>query len=203
MKKPKVKIKIKHAKRRGEWAEMRFMAMATENGIEVAKPYGEMARYDFVVEHEGKFARVQVKSTMYRNGRGYACTMRGWRDPYGRNEFDYVAVYLILEDLWYIVPAKTVLGKWSIALCPYSRKAKYAPYREAWHLLRGSRRRVAGFGPSRPAPRSGRSLVFGKGPTSVGPLSHWKSVRALAPEASSFVLDDFFQQLFSRDARNH
>ena len=63
--------------------------------------------------------------------------MRGWRDPYGRNEFDFVAVYLVLEDLWYIIPAKHVLGKWSIALCPHSRKAKYDAYREAWHLLRG------------------------------------------------------------------
>ncbi len=70
-------------------------------------------------------------------GSGYACTMRGWRDPYGRNEFDFVAVYLVLEDLWYIIPAKHVLGKWCIALCPHSRKAKYDPYREAWHLLRG------------------------------------------------------------------
>jgi len=137
MTKPKVKIKIKHAKRRGEWAEMRFMAMATENGIEVAKPYGEMARYDFVVEHAGKFARVQVKSTMHRNGRGYACTMRGWRGPYGRNEFDYVAVYLILEDLWYIVPVKDIRGQWTLSLNPHLKNARYEPYREAWHLLRG------------------------------------------------------------------
>jgi len=128
---------IKHPKRRGEWAEMRFMAMATENGLEVAKPYGEMARYDFAVEHEGRFARVQVKSTMYRNGRGYACTMRGWRGPYGRNEFDYLAVYLILEDLWYIIPVKNIRGQWTISLDPNRKNARYEPYREAWHLLRG------------------------------------------------------------------
>ena len=133
----KPRVKIKHSKRRGEWAEMRFMAMAAENGLEVTKPFGEMARYDFIVEHKGKFARVQVKSTTRTLGSGYACTMRGWRDPYGRNEFDFVAVYLILEDLWYIIPAKHVLGKWCIALCPHSRKAKYDPYREAWNLLRG------------------------------------------------------------------
>ncbi|MGC1435995.1 MAG: group I intron-associated PD-(D/E)XK endonuclease, partial [Terriglobales bacterium] len=133
----KPRVKIKHPKRRGEWAEMLFMAMAAENGLEVTKPFGEMARYDFIVEHEGKFARVQVKSTIRRLGRGYACTMRGWRDPYRRNEFDFVAVYLVLEDLWYIIPAKHVFGKWSIALCPHSRKAKYDVYREAWHLLRG------------------------------------------------------------------
>ena len=144
MTKPRVKIKIKHPKRRGEWAEMRFMAMAAENGLEVTKPFGEMARYDFVVEHEGKFARVQVKSTMYRNGRGYACTMRGWRGPYGRNEFDYVAVYLILEDLWYIVPVKNIRGRWTLTLNPNMKNARYEPYREAWHLLR------------RDSPKSGR-----------------------------------------------
>ena len=63
----KPRVKIKHPKRRGEWAEMRFMAMAAENGLEVTKPFGEMARYDFIVEHEGKFARVQVKSTIRRH----------------------------------------------------------------------------------------------------------------------------------------
>lgn len=144
MTKPKVNIKIKHAKRRGEWAEMRFMAMATENGIEVSKPYGEMARYDFVVEHEGKFARVQVKSTMYRNGRGYACTLRGWRGPYGRNEFDYVAAYLILEDLWYIVPVKDIRGQWTLSLSPNLKNARYESYREAWYLLRGESAKSGG-----------------------------------------------------------
>jgi PD-(D/E)XK endonuclease len=86
MTKPKVKVKIKHPKRRGEWAEMRFMAKAAENGLEVAKPYGEMSRYDFAVEYEGKFVRVQVKSTMASHGRGYECTVRGWRGPYGRKQ---------------------------------------------------------------------------------------------------------------------
>ena len=150
MTKPKVKMgvktKIKHAKRRGEWAEMRFMAMATENGIEVSKPYGEMAHYDFVVEHEGRLARVQVKSTMYRNGRGYACTMRGWRGPYGLNAFDYVAVYLILEDLWYIVPAKNIRGQWTVTLNPNLKNARYEPYREAWYLLRGESARSGRVG---------------------------------------------------------
>jgi hypothetical protein len=137
MKKPQVKVRIKHAKRRGEWAEMRFMAMATENGIEVSKPYGDMAHYDFVVEHEGKFARVQVKSTMAGHGRGYECTVRGWRGPYRPNAFDYVAVYLIVEDLWYIIPAKKIRGQWTVGFSPNLSTGKYEPYREAWHLLRG------------------------------------------------------------------
>jgi len=137
MTEPRVKIKIKHPKRRGEWAEMRFMAMAAENGLEVAKPYGDTAHYDFAVEYEGKFARVQVKSTISMHGRGYACTLRGSPGPYGPNAFDYLAVYLILEDLWYIIPAKNILGQWTLGLYPNLSSAKYEPYREAWYLLRG------------------------------------------------------------------
>jgi len=138
MTKPKAKIKIKHAKRRGEWAEMRFMAEAAENVLEVTKPFGDSAHYDFAVEHDGKFARVQVKSTVARCGRrGYGCTVRGSQGPYGRNAFDYAAVYLILEDVWYIIPIKKIRGKWAVALYPSLSTAKYEPYREAWHLLRG------------------------------------------------------------------
>jgi hypothetical protein len=48
-----------------------------------------------------------------------------------------VAVYLILEDVWYIIPAKIVRGQWAVWLCPNLSNAKYEPYREAWHLLRG------------------------------------------------------------------
>ena len=134
----KPRVKIKHPKRRGEWAEMRFMAMPTENGLEVAKPYGEMAHYDFAVEHEGKFARVQVKSTYAEHGRGgYACTLRGGMGPYGPNDFDYLAVYVIPKDLWYIIPTKNLQGRFSLGLYPNLKNARYEPYREAWYLLRG------------------------------------------------------------------
>ena len=107
----KPRVKIKHCKRRGEWAEMLFMAKAAENGLEVTKPFGDTAHYDFAVEHQGKFARVQVKSTVAKCGRGYGCTVRGSQGPYARNAFDYVAVYLILEDVWYIIPAKYIRGQ--------------------------------------------------------------------------------------------
>jgi hypothetical protein len=48
-----------------------------------------------------------------------------------------VAVYLILEDVWYIIPAKYIRGQWAVWLCPNLSNATYEPYREAWHLLRG------------------------------------------------------------------
>ena len=129
-------MRIKHPKLRGEWAELRFMTCAAEHGLCVTKPWGEMARYDFAVEHEGHFVRVQVKSTMFKDRGGYSCTVRGCRGPYEGDPFDFVAAYLIPKDLWYIIPAEKVRGQGSIALYPNLKKSKYGPYKEAWHLLR-------------------------------------------------------------------
>ena len=53
--------------------------------------------------------------------------------------FDFVAVYLIPEDLWYIIPARLVLhGRMgAIVLSPSVPGHKWEPYLEAWSLLRG------------------------------------------------------------------
>jgi hypothetical protein len=91
-------MRIKHPKLRSEWAELRFMTRAAEYGLCVTKPWGETARYDFAVEHEGHFVRVQVKSTMFVDRGGYSCSVRGCSGPYEGDPFDYLAVYLIPED---------------------------------------------------------------------------------------------------------
>ena len=133
-------MNIKHPKLRGEWAELRFMARAAEHGLQVTKPWGETARYDFAVEYEARFVRVQVKSTMFKDNDGYSCTVRGCRGPYVGDPFDFVAAYLIPEDIWYIIPAEKFQGQGSIGLYPRLKKSKYGRYKEAWHLLRGKRR---------------------------------------------------------------
>jgi len=129
-------MRIKHPKRRGEWAELRFMVRAAEAGLQVSKPWGETAQYDFAVEHDGRFARVQVKSTMFVDRGGYSCTVRGSSGPYEGHPFDFVAAYVIPEDVWYIIPAKKVEGQGSIALYTRLKSAKYERYREAWALLK-------------------------------------------------------------------
>ncbi|HEV7217588.1 MAG TPA: hypothetical protein VGN39_01855, partial [Terriglobales bacterium] len=48
----------------------------------------------------------------------------------------YLAVYLIPEDLWYIIPAGKVRGRGSVALYPQLKRSKYKAYEEAWHLMR-------------------------------------------------------------------
>ncbi len=115
------------------------MMRAAEEGLSISQPWGEVAHYDFVVEARGRFLRVQVKSTMFVDRGGYSCSVRGASGPYVGDAFDFLAVYLIPEDLWYIVPETLIRGQGSIALYPRLKRSKYGQYREAWELLRGER----------------------------------------------------------------
>jgi hypothetical protein len=129
-------MKMKPAKRRGEWAELKFMTAAAEHGLCVTKPWGETTQYDFVVEYRRRFMRVQVKSTAFKDRGGYSCSVRGSRGAYMEDAFDFVAVYVVPEDVWFIIPEEVVRGRPSIAIYPRLKKSKYGKYREAWRLLR-------------------------------------------------------------------
>jgi hypothetical protein len=132
---------MNNCKRRGEWAELQFMAKAAKFGLLISKPWGEMARYDMVIEAGERFVRVQVKSTISRrDGLYYMCGVKpsNTGKPYQLGEFDFLAAYVIPEDIWYIIPAELVVtGKMrAILLYPSSPSSKYGPYKEAWDLLR-------------------------------------------------------------------
>jgi hypothetical protein len=127
---------IQDKKLRGEWAESVFMERATEHGLAVSKPWGEMNSYDFVVGKSGRFVSVQVKSTTAELGDGYICTVRGGHKAYRAGSFDFLAAYAVPADAWYIIPAKQIRGKESLTLYPNSKTAKYEKYREAWQSLK-------------------------------------------------------------------
>jgi hypothetical protein len=55
---------------------------------------------------------------------------------YRAGSFDFIAAYVVLEDVWYIIPAKLIRGLRSVSLCTTGSEAKYEEYREAWDLLR-------------------------------------------------------------------
>jgi hypothetical protein len=48
---------MKNSKRRGEWAELQFMAKAAKFGLRISKPWGKLARYDIGIETAGRFVR--------------------------------------------------------------------------------------------------------------------------------------------------
>jgi hypothetical protein len=131
---------ISNKKLRGEWAEMCFMVRAAEHDLPIAKPWGEMRTYDFIVGATGHFVSVQVKSTIFEVGAGYECTVRGGHKSYPPGSFDFLAAYAALENSWYIIPQDVIQGKKKVPLYPKSESALYEKYREAWYLLNGSRR---------------------------------------------------------------
>jgi hypothetical protein len=129
------KDKIENVKWRGEWAEMYFMACASERGLQVSRPYGE-AHFDFIIGDRGGLLRVQVKSTLSRCFNGYGCNVRGTHDSvYSTDDFDFLAVLVIPERVWYLIPSEVAAGQAKVFLRPDSPQSKYAPYKEAWHLL--------------------------------------------------------------------
>ena len=141
--KPRITIRIKNHKRRGEWAELQFIAAAAKHGLQVFNPWGDSASYDAVIETHGHFVRVQVKSTSYRRPEGcYKCNVRPARGRYKRGDFDFIAAYVIPEDVWYIIPGKRIVSdkKTAIMLYTTSPTSRWAPYKENWDQLRNHRR---------------------------------------------------------------
>jgi hypothetical protein len=130
---------IADCKERGEWAELRFMARASEHGLHICKPWGDSRRYDFAVEHAGKFLRVQVKSTTCKRNNSYICSLRSHHtQPYSSSEIDFVAAYVIPKNVWFIFPVAVVLNcNRTLVLSPHLEVSKYGRYEEAWHLMRG------------------------------------------------------------------
>jgi hypothetical protein len=125
-------------KQRGEWAELCFMARAAELGLCVCKPYGDSTQWDVGIAHGDRIFRVQVKSTTYSRDGAFTCNVVGpGHAGYAEDVVDFVAVYLVPVDVWYIVPFEATGGVVSLQFRPGKRGSKYSRYLEAWHLLRG------------------------------------------------------------------
>ena len=112
-------------------------AAAAEHDLNVTKPWGDSAQYDFILEHNRRFLRIQVKSTQFRDGGAYPCAVRGSHFRYDWDAFDFLAVYILPEDAWYIIPEPTFRGQASVCLRPGQPLSKYGKYLAAWDLLKG------------------------------------------------------------------
>ncbi len=127
---------FKTYKQRGEWIELLFMTRAAKRGYVVSKPSGDSARYDVGIEQDGRIRRVQVKGTDCREWDGYVCHLAGTKmKAYTVKEIDYLAIYLLPEDIWYIFPAKRLIGQGSVTLSPHCTGSLHERYEEAWKLL--------------------------------------------------------------------
>jgi hypothetical protein len=119
-------------KRQGDTAEIKFLLMSHEKGYVVSKPFGDNCKYDFIVDTGSELQRVQVKSTT-RKGYGYKlmryeCTVCSGTDrsktSYTKKDVDYIAIYIIPINVWYMIPVEEVTVK-TIAVYPDDTKNRY------------------------------------------------------------------------------
>ena len=97
--------------RQGEATEAAFMAKASNLGFAVAKPWGR-ERYDFILDSGHNFWRVQVKSTRCGHYPTYWLTVASSKLlPYTKDQIDFLAAYIIPEDVWYVIPVEKIAGR--------------------------------------------------------------------------------------------
>jgi len=129
------------ARRHGDLGEVAFLHKATELGLMVAQPYGTMHAFDFIVQGGQNIYRVQVKAAAHLRKGLYAvnvCRSQGGKlRPYLASEIDFIAVYIISERTWYIVPVREVVDRRMLMFRPkgFDGRDLYGHYREAWRLL--------------------------------------------------------------------
>ena len=151
------------AKTLGELGEMAFTLQASKLGFTAAQPCGERA-FDHLVDNGRRCWRIQVKTTAQPTRPGvyhFSCghsgppsrpnsksdtakSRRNTKSPYLQHEIDFMALYIISEDIWYLVPWKALRGRSTVSLHvpPSKTRGNLAQYAEAWDLLwAGGKRR--------------------------------------------------------------
>jgi PD-(D/E)XK endonuclease len=123
----------------GEVAESAFLWKAMQLGLLVAKPWGDSARYDFIVDSGRGLLRVQVKSTgCLCEEHRYAVAAHGSNPaiPYTKDDIDFLVAFIPPEDAWYILPVEVFTPRTHLWLYPQGEHdQQYESYREAWSLL--------------------------------------------------------------------
>jgi hypothetical protein len=133
-----------NCKAKGDLAELAFLHKAASLGFGVAKPYGDKEYYDFILDSGERFWRVQVKSTSYTEPDRSPYVVNACHNDKGRKvkayqaaEVDFIAVYLVPIDIWYIVPVNQLGALRSLRLYPSGCHGadRFEAFRKAWHLM--------------------------------------------------------------------
>ena len=95
---------------------------------------GDTAQYDVVLDLGGRFISVQVKSTFFQasnlkpgNFVASLFHVNGPNRRYQQSDFDYLAVYCIPKDIWYIIPSAQPPANTPSASAPATNKINGNP----------------------------------------------------------------------------
>ncbi|MGA9390442.1 MAG: group I intron-associated PD-(D/E)XK endonuclease [Candidatus Sulfotelmatobacter sp.] len=123
----------------GEAAEAAFVARAKFLGFSVLIPWGNSDRYDSAVDSGHGLLRIQVKSASSVRDSGYRVKTTGSDGHvYTIVDIDFLAGYVVPENIWYIIPVEALGKRECIYFYPHTRrglKPAFEKYREAWCLL--------------------------------------------------------------------
>ncbi len=135
-------------KLKGDIAEQAVVLFALKKSWNVLKPIGDRLSYDLVLDIEGCFIKIQVKSAWFDEKRkNYVVDTRRTktnrkvmkRDFYKNEDFDFAILYIQDLDVFYIMPVEVFISYGSeihlIETDKRQRKPKSADYRNAWSLI--------------------------------------------------------------------
>jgi len=93
--------------------ELRFAAEFLRKGWTIFLPYGEDSPIDLLIEKEGNFKRIQVKSTSPIKG-AIHCRIKSsnnWQvKKYTKKEIDYFGIYDYINKKGYLIPIEDMVG---------------------------------------------------------------------------------------------
>lgn len=111
------------------------MLLCHQLGYPVSKPFGDRCKYDFIIDIDGELQRIQVKGTSRMEGErdAYRCCIASGsskKEKYLKKDVDFIAVYVIPLDVWYMIPVDEIKGI-TINLYPHrdSRENMFEKYK--------------------------------------------------------------------------
>jgi len=133
---PTMHVAYQTRKRLGDAVEAAFLARAAGLFFQVAKPWGEDVRYDFLVDAGRGIWRVQVKAASSFDGSRYNVRPGGASRLYTPDEIDFLAAHVVGENAWYMIPIEAAVPRSALHLYPHEgSKGQFEKYREGWCLL--------------------------------------------------------------------
>ncbi len=114
----------------GYAAEALFDYLATDKGLTVSRPLAH-ARYDRIVDHNGKLSRIQIKMTANKRGNAYWVKTSGFKNSLYTNDVDFMVIYIKPECAWFIIPIADITA----AAIQITMGGKMTKYINNWKLL--------------------------------------------------------------------
>ena len=114
---------MENSKQKGQLSEARVLYEFQKHGVPVCLPWGDNERYDMIAEFDGKFNRIQVKTSNEEQNGAIICYCRSSKNHTTNKQLtkyigdvDYFVFYNSTYDILAIVPIEEVGEASSIRL---------------------------------------------------------------------------------------